>query len=89
MKKQEFMDLFNAQDEISAQKLSNALNVFCETSEDPEVQALVETLDTLEGLEDYMNSFPEDYFKKPYTMDDAMEAMKSRLVQRYFEQLEE
>lgn len=86
MNKQEFMALLNATDDISAKKVGNIMTEYCDTTDDIEVLGCVETLDILHELQEYMKltDYPE-----PYTIQDAFDALRLRIVYKYMESLKE
>lgn len=94
MKKQEFIDLYSAQDDISAKKLSKILTEFCNVSKDKEVEHCMYALERLNNLEVYLDEISKvqglsHELTKPYTLDQCKYWLQIKIVQKYMESLEE
>lgn len=90
MKKQEFLNLYNQADDISAKKVSKILMEYCDTTSDFEVHSCMNTLDTLMEVSDYMEQMEKlDMAKKPYTIQDAIKCLQMRILRIYIDSLEE
>ena len=94
MKKQEFIDLYSAKDDVSAMKISKILTEHCNTTEDHEVEHCMQILDNLRNLEEYLDEISKieglsQELTKPYTLEQCQYWLQTRIVQKYVASLEE
>lgn len=90
MKRQEFIDLFDQQDDISAKKVSNILMQYCQTTQNEEVKNALAVLDTLGDVIQFMEKMEKvQMCEKPYTIQDAIKCLQSRILRVFIDSLEE
>lgn len=90
MKKQEFVNLYNQTDDISAKKVSKILMEYCNNTSDFEVHSCMNTIDTLMEVTDYMEQMEKlGMATKPYTIQDAIKCLQMRILRIYLDSLEE
>ena len=90
MKKQEFKELFNKKDDISAKKVSNILTEYCNTTKNEDTLACINTMETLLNVKWLMESVKDSYdFKEPYTIQDGYDLLRMKVIRNYIESLED
>lgn len=90
MKKQEFKDLFNRKDDISAKKVSNILTEYCNTTKNEDTLNCINTMETLLNVKWLMESVKDSYnFEEPYTIQDGYDLLRMKVIRNYIESLED
>jgi hypothetical protein len=92
MKKQEFKDLYQRKDDISTKKISNLLIKYTANTNNKDTLECLAVLDTLMKVNTFMEEIDKSnigLITKPYTIQDAYDMLRMRIINNYIETLED
>lgn len=93
MNKKEFIALMEARTEEGAQKFTEIMSEFADKSKDEEIEQALLSLNILKSVEKFMedwnNNCDEPIWEKPFTLDNAIEALEASVVYKFIDTLEE
>ena len=92
MNKQEFKDLYQKADDISSKKVSKLLVGYTASTQNKDTLECLAVLDTLTNVSHFMEQIDKNnpgMVTKPYTIQDAYDMLRMRIINNYIEELED